>query len=161
MKSGGFFCKWYNLDPLADALLSATARDARGTASNHGDPVHLWNGLGTGYTMDGFRKAGKATMMQELKPGMKVKLTRRIPLRSGVSTETKKAGYVKYLKLKSDIAKKKCCKTVKGNVVMWKGRKVVIQDVITTWNGNVWIKIKIGRGYLPIVVGGKCRVTKV
>ena len=35
---------------------------ARGIASNHGDPEHLWNQLGTGYTMDGFRKAVKAAM---------------------------------------------------------------------------------------------------
>lgn len=30
--------------------------------SNHGDPEHLWNQLGTGYTMNGFRKAVQADM---------------------------------------------------------------------------------------------------
>ena len=35
---------------------------ARGLASNHGDPEHLWNQLGTGYTMNGFRKAVQAAM---------------------------------------------------------------------------------------------------
>mgnify|MGYP000476605376 FL=1 len=34
----------------------------RGVASNHGDPEHLWNQLGTGYTMNGFRKAVQAAM---------------------------------------------------------------------------------------------------
>lgn len=29
-------------------------RSPRGIASNHGDPEHLWNGLGMGYTLDGF-----------------------------------------------------------------------------------------------------------
>ena len=56
-------CKEYNLDPLADGvILSHKEGCARGIASNHGDPEHLWNQLGTGYTMDGFRKAVKAAM---------------------------------------------------------------------------------------------------
>ena len=56
-------CKQFNLDPLADGvILSHKEGCARGIASNHGDPEHLWNQLGTGYTMDGFRKAVKAAM---------------------------------------------------------------------------------------------------
>ena len=56
-------CKEYNLDPLADGvILSHKEGCARGIASNHGDPEHLWKQLGTGYTMDGFRKAVKAAM---------------------------------------------------------------------------------------------------
>lgn len=56
-------CKEYNLDPLADGvILSHKEGCARGIASNHGDPEHLWNQLGTEYTMDGFRKAVKAVM---------------------------------------------------------------------------------------------------
>lgn len=43
----------------AIALGEATAR---GVASNHGDPEHLWKGLKLGYTMDGFRKDVKAAM---------------------------------------------------------------------------------------------------
>lgn len=56
-------CKEYNLDPLADGvIISHKEGCARGIASNHGDPEHLWNQLQTGYTMDGFRKAVKAVM---------------------------------------------------------------------------------------------------
>lgn len=56
-------CKQFNLDPLADGvILSHKEGCARGVASNHGDPEHLWNQLQTGYTMDGFRKAVKAAM---------------------------------------------------------------------------------------------------
>lgn len=56
-------CKEYGLDPLKDGvILSHKEGCARGIASNHGDPEHLWNQLGTGYTMDGFRKAVKAAM---------------------------------------------------------------------------------------------------
>jgi len=56
-------CKEYGLDPLKDGvILSHKEGCARGIASNHGDPEHLWNQLGTGYTMDGFRAAVKAAM---------------------------------------------------------------------------------------------------
>lgn len=56
-------CKEYNLNPTADGvIISHKEGHVRGIASNHGDPEHLWSGLGTGYTMDGFRKAVKAAM---------------------------------------------------------------------------------------------------
>ena len=50
-------CKKYGLDPLADGvIISHKEGCARGTASNHSDPEHLWTQLGMGYTMDGFRR---------------------------------------------------------------------------------------------------------
>ncbi len=56
-------CKKYSLDPLADGVIvSHREGHSRGIASNHGDPEHLWDGLGMGYTMDGFRRAVKAKM---------------------------------------------------------------------------------------------------
>lgn len=56
-------CEQFRLDPLADGvILSHEEGHKRGIASNHGDPVHLWNQLNMGYTMDGFRKAVKAAM---------------------------------------------------------------------------------------------------
>ncbi len=56
-------CKQYNLNPVADGVIvSHREGHSRGIASNHGDPEHLWNGLGMGYTMDGFRRAVKAKM---------------------------------------------------------------------------------------------------
>ena len=56
-------CKQFNLDPLADGvILSHKEGAARGIASNHGDPEHLWNQLGMGYTMNTFRAAVKAAM---------------------------------------------------------------------------------------------------
>lgn len=56
-------CKEYNLDPLADGVIvSHKEGHKRGIASNHGDPEHLWNGLGMGYTMDTFRKAVSAAV---------------------------------------------------------------------------------------------------
>ena len=56
-------CKQFNLDPLANGvILSHKEGAARGIASNHGDPEHLWNQLGMGYTMNTFRAAVKAAM---------------------------------------------------------------------------------------------------
>ena len=48
-------CSEYNLDPNT-AILSHAEGAARGIASNHGDPEHLWKGLGLEYTMNTFRQ---------------------------------------------------------------------------------------------------------
>lgn len=56
-------CKEYGLDPLAHGvIISHHEGYLQGVASNHGDPEHLWKGLGLSYTMDGFRKDVKAAM---------------------------------------------------------------------------------------------------
>lgn len=56
-------CYDYKLDPLADGvIISHHEGYLRGVASNHGDPEHLWKGLGLSYTMDGFRRDVKAAM---------------------------------------------------------------------------------------------------
>ena len=50
-------CKQYELDPAQDGVIIGHAEGhRRGVASNHADPEHLWRQLGTGYTMDGFRR---------------------------------------------------------------------------------------------------------
>ena len=53
-------------------ILSHKEGHARGIATNHGDPEHLWNGLHMGYTMDGFRKAVKNLMRKKEKDEEKV-----------------------------------------------------------------------------------------
>lgn len=58
-----FLCKEYNLNPLADGvIISHKEGHGRGIASGHSDPEHLWKGLGTEYTMDGFRQAVAAAI---------------------------------------------------------------------------------------------------
>lgn len=58
VKLFAFLCKKYGLNPLADGvIISHKEGHGRGLASGHGDPEHLWKGLDTDYTMDGFRKA--------------------------------------------------------------------------------------------------------
>lgn len=56
-------CKEYNLNPLASGVIVSHKEGCKlGIASNHGDPEHLWNQLGMGYTMDTFRQAVKKAM---------------------------------------------------------------------------------------------------
>ena len=51
-------CTEYHLNPLeAGVIISHREGHKRNVASNHGDPEHLWMGLGLPYTMDTFRKA--------------------------------------------------------------------------------------------------------
>ena len=58
-----YLCKEYNLDPMKDGvILSHAEGNARGIATNHGDPEHLWRGLALPYTMNTFRKAVKLKM---------------------------------------------------------------------------------------------------
>ena len=58
-----YLCKLYGLNPTADGvIISHREGHTRGIASNHGDPEHLWNGLGMGYTMNTFRKDVKEKM---------------------------------------------------------------------------------------------------
>lgn len=56
-----YLCKKYNIDPMK-GIASHKEGHALGIASNHGDPEHLWKGVGSGYTMDGFRKDVKAKL---------------------------------------------------------------------------------------------------
>lgn len=58
-----YLCSKFGFDPLADGVIvSHCEGHKRGIASNHGDPEHLWNGLGMAYTMDSFRKDVAATI---------------------------------------------------------------------------------------------------
>ena len=58
-----YLCKKYNLDPAAEGvIISHKEGSIRGIASNHGDPEHLWEQLGMGYTMDGFRREVAAAL---------------------------------------------------------------------------------------------------
>lgn len=56
-------CGKFHLDPLGDGVIvSHKEGNARGIASAHGDPDHLWKGLDAGYTMNGFRRDVAAAM---------------------------------------------------------------------------------------------------
>ena len=64
-----YLCKKYGLDPMKDGvILSHAEGNARGIATNHGDPEHLWRGLALPYTMNTFRKAVKLKMKGQTGP---------------------------------------------------------------------------------------------
>lgn len=56
-------CEEFRLDPLTD-IVSHYEGNKLGIASAHADPEHLWQGLGLGFTMDGFRKDVKKAMQK-------------------------------------------------------------------------------------------------
>ena len=59
-------CKFHGLNPLGPGVIvSHREGHALGIASNHGDPEHLWNGLGMDYSMAQFRKDVAAAMNRE------------------------------------------------------------------------------------------------
>ncbi len=58
-----WLCSKYGLDPLADGVIVSHYEGyLRTAASDHEDPEHFWQGLGTSYTMDGFRRDVNAAM---------------------------------------------------------------------------------------------------
>lgn len=60
-------CTFHGKNPLKDGVILSHAEGAaRGIATNHGDPEHLWNQLKVGYTMDTFRKDVAKRMEDEV-----------------------------------------------------------------------------------------------
>lgn len=87
-------CKKYNLNPIADGvIISHKEGYKRGIASNHGDPEHLWKGLGLSYTMDGFRKDVKKAMAGNTTVVPETNLTAIIG--AAVATEKQMQEYIK------------------------------------------------------------------
>ena len=86
-------CKEYDLNPLADGvILSHSESFARGWASNHADPKHLWKGLKLPYTMDGFRQDVKAAMNPTVYR-VQVGAFQKEQNAKNLLTELKKAGF--------------------------------------------------------------------
>lgn len=56
-----YLCKLYGLDPMTD-IISHKEGAAKGIATAHSDPEHLWKGLCLPFTMDTFRKDVKLYM---------------------------------------------------------------------------------------------------
>lgn len=69
VKLFAYLCEMYSLDPMGDGVIISHAEgNARGIASSHADPSHMWTQLGmTGYSMDNFRKAVKEAIEADKK----------------------------------------------------------------------------------------------
>lgn len=76
----GHLCKEYNLNPMTQ-IISHSEGYKMGIATNHGDPVHLWNQLKLGLTMDGFRKdvQNEIKEQESIKPGNRYHKIEDIP----------------------------------------------------------------------------------
>ncbi len=149
-------CKKYGLDPLADGvIISHKEGCARGIASNHGDPEHLWNGLGMGYTMDTFRAAVYAKTRGidlTFETGKSYTLAKSCYLRSSAgAAKTNKAAFSAV----SEAVKKKCRKK-DGYAVFKKGKAFRLVSVKSI-NGNIWGKLKSG-WWIPLIYNGEIRI---
>ncbi len=85
-----YLCREFDLDPLADGVIIGHAEGhARGIASNHGDPEHIWRQLGLSYTMDSFRRdvAAKVTGEVPAAPAYKTYIVQRGDTLSGIGAE--------------------------------------------------------------------------
>lgn len=149
-------CTEYWLDPLADGnIISHKEGCARGIATNHGDPEHLWNGLGMGYTMDAFRAAVYAKMQGinlTFETDKNYTVTKSCYLRTSAgAVKTNKVAYSAV----SEAVKKKCRKK-DGYAVFKKGKTFRLVSVKNI-NGNIWGKLKSG-WWIPLIYNGEIRI---
>ena len=143
-------CKQFGLDPLKDGVIvSHKEGSARGIASNHGDPEHLWNQLGTGYTMNGFRAAVKAAM------GAGVVTTPETPAKPTTAPETGKLTPYKVRITATDLN----IRTGPGTNYPSKGYiKPTVYTIVEEATGKgatKWGKLKSGAGWISLDFAAK------
>lgn len=80
-----YLCKEYGLNPLTD-IISHAEGYRKGIASNHGDPEHLWRGVGLPYTMNGFREDVRRKMADKFEPYLVKINTDVLNVRKGAGT---------------------------------------------------------------------------
>ncbi len=140
-----YLCQEYNLDPTADGvIISHREGHARGIASNHGDPEHLWNQLGMGYTMDTFRKAVKAAMGSEIKAGLQATEFRNLTEKQVISkvgplftADQKKSGILASVSMAQFIMESGYGKSeLAQNANNCFGMKKSLSG--NTWSGSTW-----------------------
>lgn len=138
-------CKQFNLDPLKDGvILSHKEGCARGIASNHGDPEHLWNQLGTGYTMNGFRAAVKAAM------GAGGVTTPGTPAKPTTAPETRKLTPYKVRITATDLNIRAGAGTNHPSKGYIKPGVYTIVEEATGKGATKWGKLKSGAGWISL-----------
>lgn len=131
-------CKQYKLDPLKKGvILSHKEGCAQGVASNHGDPEHLWKGLGLSFTMDTFRKAVAAAMKED-----KAESTTGTPT---TKPGNKKCPFKVRVKI-SDL----CIRSGPGTNYTWTGRYTGPGTFTITEVKGGWGKLKSGAGWISL-----------
>ena len=148
-----YLCKLYGLNPTADGvIISHREGHARGIASNHGDPEHLWNGLGMGYTMNTFRKDVKEKMQGgTVKPDETKEMYR---VRKSWEDAVSQKGAFHELE-----NAKKCADANKGYAVFNTSGKQVypktdfspyLEERAGTGSNRGWGKLKSGAGWISL-----------
>lgn len=138
-------CKQFGLDPMKDGvILSHKEGCARGIASNHGDPEHLWNQLGTGYTMNGFRAAVKAAM------GAGVVTTPGTPAKPTTAPETGKLTPYKVRITATDLNIRAGAGTNHPSKGYIKPGVYTIVEEATGKGATKWGKLKSGAGWISL-----------
>lgn len=146
----------YRLNPLADGvIISHKEGCVRGLATNHGDPEHLWKGLGLGYTMDTFRAAVCAKMQGmnlTFETDQSYTVTKSCYLRTSAgAAKTNKAAYSAV----SEAVKKKCRK--KDGCAVFKRGETFRLVSVKSINGNIWGKLKSG-WWIPLIYNSEIRI---
>ena len=138
-------CKQFGLDPMKDGvILSHKEGCARGIASNHGDPEHLWNQLGTGYTMNGFRAAVKAAM------GAGGVTTPGTPAKPTTAPETRKLTPYKVRITATDLNIRAGAGTNHPSKGYIKPGVYTIVEEATGKGATKWGKLKSGAGWISL-----------
>ena len=138
-------CKQFGLDPMKDGvILSHKEGCARGIASNHGDPEHLWNQLGTGYTMNGFRAAVKAAM------GAGGVTTPGTPAKPTTAPETRKLTPYKVRITATDLNIRAGAGTNYPSKGYIKPGVYTIVEEATGKGATKWGKLKSGAGWISL-----------
>ena len=132
-------CKTYGLNPTKKGVIVSHKEGcAQGIASNHGDPEHLWKGVGLAYTMGTFRKAVAKAMEED-----NAESTTGAPTTS--STSSKKVPYQVRVKI-ADLR----IRTGPGTEYTWTGKYTGPGTfTITQVKGN-WGRLKSGAGWISL-----------
>lgn len=156
-------CLEYGLNPTSKlknglhVVYSHKEAHAKGLASNHGDPDHIWSRYGL--TMDGFRKDVLNTMKSEQNPVYEVGQKYKMKLNLTIRTEPKSGAP---LLMYNDIPEKKrkyFKKGSKGQALIKKGVKDKCFGEHQVGSRGVYMRIT--RGWILAQYKGKERVAKI
>lgn len=137
-------CKEYKLDPMKKGvIISHREGYDLGIASNHGDPEHLWKGLGLKYTMDSFRSDVKKELDGNKDTANKVNVTESNKNTSNIKASNYRVKVTaNKLNVRSGAGTSyKVVTTVKKNDVY-----TIVGEVDT--KEGVWGKLKSGVGFI-------------
>ena len=139
-----YLCIKYNLDPLKKGVIvSHKEGHSLRIATNHGDPEHLWKGVGLNYTMDTFRKDVAEHINKDNKNSEKPKTEKP-------SASHNKSTGAQEFKVKTLVADL-CIRTGPGIQYVWTGRYTGNGIFTIVEEKDGWGKLKTpGLGWISL-----------